>query len=196
MTEIFPSWMCEATREYWMIYRGPGCLTVLWFCSSSTPSLPSPVSKLSPFLSLSMSRRSSLLTGEHCKDTIPQIGTYITRKEIAQPQSQFPHSCVCGRFIYSHDRSAYLLKEICGPILVRGKLLTDTWMWNWDWGRAIPFLEKHTWDFRYSEGRGEIIRRQKTWFSAQYSLEATLLTVQRASRIDGEGAWWIVKSAS
>jgi hypothetical protein len=24
-----------------------------------------------------------------------------------QPQSQFPHSCVCERFIYSHDRSTY-----------------------------------------------------------------------------------------
>jgi hypothetical protein len=26
---------------------------------------------------------------------------------IAQPQSQFPHSCVCERFIYSQDRSTY-----------------------------------------------------------------------------------------
>ncbi len=26
---------------------------------------------------------------------------------IARPQSQFPHSGVCERFIYSHDRSAY-----------------------------------------------------------------------------------------
>jgi hypothetical protein len=32
----------------------------------------------------------------------------IHRKGIARrPQSQFPHSCVCDRFIYSHDRSAY-----------------------------------------------------------------------------------------
>ncbi len=29
------------------------------------------------------------------------------RKGIERPQSQFPHSCVCERFIYSHDRSAY-----------------------------------------------------------------------------------------
>jgi hypothetical protein len=31
----------------------------------------------------------------------------IPRKGIAWPQSQFPHSCVCERFIYSHDQSAY-----------------------------------------------------------------------------------------
>ncbi len=33
--------------------------------------------------------------------------TNIPRKGIARPQSQFPHSCVCERFIYSQDRSAY-----------------------------------------------------------------------------------------
>ncbi len=33
--------------------------------------------------------------------------TNIPRKGIVRPQSQFPHSCVCERFIYSHDRSAY-----------------------------------------------------------------------------------------
>ncbi len=26
---------------------------------------------------------------------------------IARPQSQFPHSCVCEQFIYSHDQSTY-----------------------------------------------------------------------------------------
>ncbi len=29
--------------------------------------------------------------------------TNISRKGIVLPQSQFPHSCVCERFIYSHD---------------------------------------------------------------------------------------------
>jgi hypothetical protein len=32
--------------------------------------------------------------------------TNITRKGISGPQSQFPHSCVCERIIYSHDGSA------------------------------------------------------------------------------------------
>jgi hypothetical protein len=31
----------------------------------------------------------------------------IPRKEIARGQSQFPHSCVCERFIYSQDWSAF-----------------------------------------------------------------------------------------
>ncbi len=32
---------------------------------------------------------------------------YIPFLGIARPQSEFPHSCVCERFIYSNDRSAY-----------------------------------------------------------------------------------------
>jgi hypothetical protein len=35
----------------------------------------------------------------------------IPRKGIARPQSQFPHSSVCERFIYSRDRSAYSATE-------------------------------------------------------------------------------------
>jgi len=44
----------------------------------------------------------------HCKDIIPKIRDKYARKGIAGPQSQFPHSCVCERFIYSHGhRPAY-----------------------------------------------------------------------------------------
>ncbi len=43
----------------------------------------------------------------HCKDTIQKIRTHIPRKGIARPQSQFPRLCVCARFIYPHDWSAY-----------------------------------------------------------------------------------------
>ncbi len=32
---------------------------------------------------------------------------YIPRNETARPRSQFPHSCLCEQFIYSHDRSTY-----------------------------------------------------------------------------------------
>jgi hypothetical protein len=56
--------------------------------------------------------------------------TSIPRKGIARLQSQFPHSFVCERFIYSHDRSPILLQEICGLILGIYKSLTDTWMWK------------------------------------------------------------------
>jgi hypothetical protein len=31
--------------------------------------------------------------------------TNIPRKGIAQPQSQYPHSCICERLIYSLDQS-------------------------------------------------------------------------------------------
>jgi hypothetical protein len=31
----------------------------------------------------------------------------ISKKRITRPQSQFPHSCVCERFIYSPDRPTY-----------------------------------------------------------------------------------------
>ncbi len=48
----------------------------------------------------------------HCpsqtaKTKYQKFETNTPRKGIARPQSQFPHSCVCERFIYSHDRSAY-----------------------------------------------------------------------------------------
>ncbi len=43
------------TREYWMIYSGPGCLAVVWFGSSSPP-----VSRLSP-----VCPHSSLRTAGH-----------------------------------------------------------------------------------------------------------------------------------
>ncbi len=48
------------TREYWMIYRGPGFLAVYWLGSHS----PSPVRNLSLFFSLPVCHRSSLLTDE------------------------------------------------------------------------------------------------------------------------------------
>ncbi len=50
--------------------------------------------------------------------------TNIPSKGIAQPQSQFPHSCVCERLIYSHDRSAY---SAAGNMLIDpgNKSLTD-----------------------------------------------------------------------
>jgi hypothetical protein len=44
---------------------------------------------------------------KHCQAQYQKVETNIPRKGIARPQSQFPHSCVGERFIYSHDRSAY-----------------------------------------------------------------------------------------
>ncbi len=43
----------------------------------------------------------------HCKDKMPKIETNIPRKGISGSQSQFTHSCICERIIYSHDGSAF-----------------------------------------------------------------------------------------
>ncbi len=43
--------------------------------------------------------------------------TNILRKGISGPQSQFPHSCCCERFIYFHDRSPYFAGGNIRPIL-------------------------------------------------------------------------------
>jgi hypothetical protein len=40
-----------------------------------------------------------------------QFRLYIPFLGIAWPQPQFPHSCVCERFIYSQDRSTYFLQQ-------------------------------------------------------------------------------------
>jgi hypothetical protein len=77
----------------------------------------------------------------HCKDT-----NYNTENS----KQIFP-ICVCERFIYSHNRSAY-----SGA----GKYVDRSWEYinhsqtnqcgNWHWGRAIPFMGIHKWDFRCS----------------------------------------------
>jgi hypothetical protein len=41
------------------------------------------------------------------KNHYRKFKTNIPRKGIARRQSQFPHSCVCEQFIYSHHGSAY-----------------------------------------------------------------------------------------
>ncbi len=41
------------------------------------------------------------------KNQYRKLETNIPRKGIAQPQPQFPHSCIRERFIYYHDRFAY-----------------------------------------------------------------------------------------
>jgi hypothetical protein len=78
--------------------------------------------------------------------------TNIPRKGISGSQSQFPHSCVCERFIYSHDRSPY--------IFCWRKYVDWSWdfinrsqtheSWNWGWGRAIPRKGINKGDFRCS----------------------------------------------
>ncbi len=58
--------------------------------------------------------------------------TNIPRRGISGPQSQFPHSCVCERIIYSHDGSACSAggNMYSRLILWIYKSLKDTWMWK------------------------------------------------------------------
>jgi hypothetical protein len=87
----------------------------------------------------------------NCKNQTPQIFlTKIPRKGSAQHQSQFPQSCICERFIYSHDPSAYsaagIMSTYPGNIQIAHRHMKDEGG-NWDRGRAIPFLGIHKWDF-------------------------------------------------
>ncbi len=52
--------------------------------------------------------------------------TDISRKGIARPQSQIPHSCVFPPF----SVCLFCYRKICGPIQGIYKSLTDTWMWK------------------------------------------------------------------
>jgi hypothetical protein len=67
------------------------------------------------FNCLKKSRRKDSCTA---KTQFRKFETNIPREGIARAQSQFPHSYVCERFIYSHDRSAY-------PILLQENMETD-----------------------------------------------------------------------
>jgi hypothetical protein len=42
---------------------------------------------------------------------VPKIRFMIPSNETGQPRSQFLHSCICERFMYSQDQSAYLAAE-------------------------------------------------------------------------------------
>ncbi len=65
----------------------------------------------------------------------------IPRKGTVRPQSQFPHSCVCERFIYSHGWSTYF---------PAAEEADRSWEYinrtqkhdcrNWDCGHVVPFL--------------------------------------------------------
>ncbi len=66
------------------------------------------------------------------------------------PQSPFPHSCVCERFIYSQDRYTYFpaAEQADGSWEYLNRPQTHN-CWNWDTGRAIPFLVIFISNLRY-----------------------------------------------
>jgi hypothetical protein len=56
----------------------------------------------------------------------------IPRNETVRPCSQFPHSCICERFIYFHDRSTYFAatKYEYRSWEYRNHSQICTWMWK------------------------------------------------------------------
>ncbi len=61
----------------------------------------------------------SRASSEFSKTQYQIFETNIPKKGITRPQSQFPHLCVCERFLYSQAGSICLFccRKVCGPIL-------------------------------------------------------------------------------
>ncbi len=82
----------------------------------------------------------------HCNET----HLCILRKGMARPQSQFAHSCVSERFMYSWNRSTYFPKaeqtDRSWENINRAQTLECG---NWDCDRPIPFLGIFVSNFRY-----------------------------------------------
>ncbi len=113
---------------------------------SFSSSLPLPFS-----LSFHLSFSSSLPLPFSAKTQCENSKKIFQEKEFRSHRFRFPDSCVCERFIYSHDRSAYS---------AAGKYVERSWEYiykspthecgNWDWGRASPRKGVRKWDFRCS----------------------------------------------
>ncbi len=65
---------------------------------------------------------------------------FISKKRIARPQSQFPHSCVCERVTYSQNRSTYFPAADWQTDPGNINRSQTHKIVNWEWGRTIPCL--------------------------------------------------------
>ncbi len=63
----------------------------------------------------------------HCKENPIYV---FQEKKTVRPQSQFSHSCICERNVYSHDRSTYFScsRIGCRPFVEIYKSPIETWM--------------------------------------------------------------------
>ncbi len=117
--KTFPTQKLELDSNFFLIYSFSKCSTGMFWMTGLFQTK----------LSFKLTRQKSL----HCtaKNQCRKFETNIPRKWIARPQSQFPHSCVCEQFIYSHNRPANSAagNTVCGPILRKYKSLT-TWTWK------------------------------------------------------------------
>ncbi len=76
--------------------------------------------------------------------------------------------CLWGIYIFSQSVCLFCCRKICWPILGIYRSFTDTNCGNWDWGRAIPFLGKHKWDFRCSACTAHLSLRVTCLLGLQY----------------------------
>jgi hypothetical protein len=83
-----------------------------------------------------------------------KFDTNIPRNEAAWPRFKLPHSWICERFIYSHDRSAYF-------VLLR--LRTHRGCRNWERGCSVSYLGIFVSNFWYSAFAVRTVTLCKLW---------------------------------
>ncbi len=96
---------------------------------------------------------------------------YFENKIIIFSPSSYTHLSERD-YIFPGSVCLLCCSKICGPILGIYKFLTGTWMWNWDWGHAIPRKEIHKSDFHCSVGFS--IEAQNMLLTIQNNLQRLL----------------------
>ncbi len=86
------------------------------------------------FTSWNLSSAATLRISAQSKDSALQFRLYIPFLGIARPQSQFPHSCVCERIIYSY---IFPPAEQADPLLEYIIRSQTHECGNWDWGPSF-----------------------------------------------------------
>ncbi len=78
----------------------------------------------------------------HCTENKSDL--CITKNETARPHSQFLHSCICERFMYSSISLPSWLQKNGRPILEIYTCKSLTYLWMWKLGcHAVSFLGTH-----------------------------------------------------